>query len=123
MDSISSREAYEKLKSNAILLDIRPEYETNLRVFDVNNVVYLPYSTVGEMPCEIPKDSLLIIADSVGNQSPIVARYLREQGFSHVVSLAGGIVDWDRAGLPLKKDVDYEMIGGCACRLHPQKPI
>ena len=32
--------------------------------------------------------------------------------------LSGGMVEWERAGLPIAKDVDYEMIGGCACRIH-----
>jgi rhodanese-related sulfurtransferase len=120
--SLSTREAYELLNNNdAVLLDIRPEYETDFRVFDVPQIYYLPFDTYHEKLNAIPKEVFLIIADSVGNRSVEVARYMLGQGYSKVACLAGGIVAWDRAGLPLSKDKDYEMVGGCACRLKPQK--
>jgi rhodanese-related sulfurtransferase len=120
--SLSPREAYEYLKDGAAIVDIRPEYETSFRVFDVPEVIYLPYSIYRDEFYLIPKETPLIIADSVGNQCKTVAAYLMEQGYSQVACMTGGIVEWDRAGLPLKKDGDYEMVGGCACRLQPQKP-
>lgn len=119
--SISPREAYEYLQENAVLVDIRPEYEICLRVFDVPKVIYLPYNIYKDKYSIIPKDIFLIVSDSVGNQSAIVVQFLIDQGYSSVASLTGGVVAWDRSGLPLLKDVEYEMIGGCACRLHPQK--
>lgn len=121
--SLSTREAYELLNNNdAVLVDIRPEYETDFRVFDVPRIYYLPFDTYQEKLDAIPKDIILIVADSVGNRSIEVARYMLEQGYSKVACLAGGVVAWDRAGLPLSRDKDYEMVGGCACRLKPQKP-
>jgi rhodanese-related sulfurtransferase len=120
--SLSPREAFEYLQDNSAILDIRPEYETSFRVFDVPKVFYLAYRLYRDEISLIPRDIPLIIADSVGNQSKEVACYLTSQGFHQVAYMAGGIVEWDRAGLPLKKDVDYEMIGGCACRLQPGKP-
>lgn len=120
--SLSPREAFVYLQDNAVILDIRPEYETSFRIFDVPKILYLSYSLYREELFQIPNDIPLIIADSVGNQSKEVACYLIEQGYLQVAYMAGGIVEWDRAGLPLKKDADYSMTGGCACRLQPQKP-
>jgi rhodanese-related sulfurtransferase len=120
--SLSPREALEYIQNGATILDIRPEYETSFRIFDISKVFYLPYSLYRNEFSLIPKDVPLIIADSVGTKSTEVARYLMEHGYSQVKCLAGGIVEWDRTGLPLKKDTDYEMVGGCACRLQPQKP-
>lgn len=123
LNSLSPREAFELLKENsAVLVDIRPEYETDFRVFDVPQIYYLPFDMYQEKLNAIPKEVFLIIADSVGNRSSEVARYMLRQGYSKVACLAGGVVAWDRAGLPLSKDKDYEMVGGCACRLKPQKP-
>ncbi|HYE84446.1 MAG TPA: rhodanese-like domain-containing protein [Clostridia bacterium] len=124
MDSIihlSPREAFEYLKNDTAILDIRPEYETSYRVLDVPNAFFLPYNSYQDNLDKIPKDIRLVVVDSVGNRSTEVARYLIEQGYPQVVCLAGGIVAWDHVGLPIKKDVGYEMVGGCACRLHPQK--
>ena len=120
--SLSPREAFEYLQNHSAILDIRPEYEICFRVFDIPRVFYLDYHLYRDNLSLIPRDIPLIIADSVGNQSKEVANYLISQGFLQTAYMAGGIVEWDRAGLPLKKDVDYEMIGGCACRLQPQKP-
>lgn len=118
---LSPREAFEYLKTDAAILDIRPEYETSYRVFDVPKVFFIPYSSYHDNLNILPKNIRLIVADNVGIQSTEVARYLLEQGYTQVACLAGGIVAWDHAGMPLTKDRDYEMVGGCACRLHPQK--
>lgn len=119
--SLSPREAFKYLQENAAILDIRPEYETNFRVFNVSQIYYLPYDTYHDKFSAIPRDTFLIVADSVGIRSSEVARYLLEQGYSKIACLAGGVVAWDRAGLPLSKDKDYEMVGGCACKLKPLK--
>jgi rhodanese-related sulfurtransferase len=120
--SLSPREAFEYLQSGAAILDIRPEYETSFRVFDVPTVYYLPYNELRDKFSIIPMDIPLIIADSVGTKSIDIAQFLMMKGYTLIACLAGGIVEWDRAGLPLNKDVDYEMVGGCACRLQPQNP-
>jgi rhodanese-related sulfurtransferase len=119
--SLSPREAFVQLQDKAVVLDIRPEYETSYRVLDVPKVFFVPFNSYRDNLDMIPKDTLLIVADSVGNRSPEVARYLIAQGYTQVVCLAGGVVAWDHDGLPLAKDKDYEMVGGCACRLHSQK--
>ena len=117
---LSPREAFVYLKDNAAIVDIRPEYEINYRVFDVSKIFYLPYDSYRDNFYIIPKDLFLIIADSVGIRSAEVARFLFLNGYSKVAYLAGGIVEWDRDGLPLIKDLDYELTGGCACRLQPK---
>ena len=119
--SFSPRQALELTKKNAIIVDIRPEYETSYRAFDVPNVIYLQYNSYRENFNIIPKNNLIIIADRAGIQSKTVAHFLIEQGYEDIACLAGGIIEWDRDGLPLLKDADCEMVGGCACRLHPQK--
>lgn len=119
--SFSPHEAYEHLKDNAAIVDIRPEYEVEYRTFDVPRMYYLPYDSYQDTTIEIPRDILLIVADSAGNRSAEVALYLQEQGYPEVACLAGGVLAWVRAGLPLVKDDDYELSGACACRLRPQK--
>ncbi len=118
---LSSREAFAYLQANAAIVDIRPEYETDYRVFAVSRIFYLPYGSYRDKFHIIPKDMLLIVADNVGILSAEVASYLINQGYPQVACLAGGVVEWNRDGLPLVRDMDYELIGGCACRLHPKK--
>lgn len=117
---ISAREAFALLMKNAAIVDIRPEYETNYRVFDVPRVYYLPYGSYRNRFEVIPKDMPLIIADNVGLKSGEIACFLMAQGYPWVMCLAGGVVEWNHDGLPLAKDLNYELIGSCACRLHPK---
>lgn len=119
--SLSPREALERLQENAAIVDIRPEYEISFRSFDVPKVLYIPYELFYENTCMIPKNMMVIVADSVGNKSSEAAKHLISQGYSQVACLSGGMVAWDRAGMPLSKDEEYAMSGGCACRLRPQK--
>lgn len=119
--SLSPREAFEYLQDNAAILDIRPEYETNFRIFDVPKVFYLNYDSYRENFNSIPRDLPLIIADSVGMQSVEVAKFLISQGYLYIACLAGGVIAWDHMGLPLKKDMGYSMDGSCGCRLQIQK--
>ena len=118
---LSPRQAFVYLLGNAAIVDTRPEYETNYRVFDVLKVFYLPYGSYRDKFHIIPKDILLIVADNVGIRSAEVACYLIAQGYPQVVCLTGGVVEWNHDGLPLDRDMDYEMIGGCACRIHPKR--
>ncbi|ABW18661.1 rhodanese-like domain-containing protein [Alkaliphilus oremlandii] len=119
--ALSPREAYAHIQDGAVIIDIRPEYETNYRVFGVHTVYLLSYSTYKEKFHEIPKEKRLIIADSVGLKSPEISKFFHDQGYPQVAYLAGGVVAWDKDGLPLIKDLRYELNGGCACMLRPKK--
>lgn len=120
---LSPKEAFAYLQDGAAIVDIRPEYETNYRIFDVGSVYLLSYSSYKQTFHEIPKEKPLIIADSVGLKSPEVARFLHDQGYPRVSYLAGGVVAWDHSGLPLSKDLGYELNGVCACKLRSKNPL
>lgn len=118
---LSPRRAGECLQGGATLVDIRPDFETSFRVFDVPRLFYLPYATYRERFSEIPRGAPLVVADNVGTKSPEVARFLVSQGYGDVAFIVGGVVAWAQGGHPLKTDPDYELVGGCACKLKPKK--
>lgn len=118
---LSPCEAFFYLQDEAILVDIRPEYEINYRVFDMPNVYLLPFPSYRERFNNLPKEKPVIIADSVGLKSPQVAQFLVDQGFSQVAYIIGGIIAWEHCDLPLTKDLEYQLNGGCACMLKPKK--
>jgi hypothetical protein len=35
--------------------------------------------------------------------------------------MAGGIVDWERDGLPLKTNIEERLSGSCMCQLKPRE--
>lgn len=115
--------ALEYIQNGAIILDIRAEYETNYRVIDCPDIFYLSFDSYKENYYRVPKEKEIIIVDNVGLVSPEVGKFLVTQGYNKVFYISGGIIAWDHSGLPLKKDIEFELNGGCACQIRPKKKI
>lgn len=49
-------------------------------------------------------DKPVVVMCASGGRSLLAARTLREMGYRHVSSLAGGFVEWKEAGLPVEVD-------------------
>ena len=113
---VSAREAFQLLNSGAVIIDARLDYELS-RLFDVEQIIYCPYDEIKNHLMDLPADKPLIIADAVGLRSKEVSKYLTENGFTKIYNLAGGIVDWDRAGFPVTTDKTRMLTGSCMCQL------
>jgi rhodanese-related sulfurtransferase len=113
---VSGRECMEICREEGILLDVRPEYELT-SLFDFEWVYYCPYDEIKDHYMELPEDVTLIIADAVGLRSKEVATFLKNKGFSMILHLSGGIVDWERDGLPVTIDKSKRLSGSCVCQL------
>jgi rhodanese-related sulfurtransferase len=62
---------------------------------------HIPMTDILEKDPDIPKDEEVIVVCSTGYRSNIVASHLKQDGFSHVHSLAGGLIAWQNAGYGL----------------------
>lgn len=114
---LSGREAIQCIKQGAVLIDIREFYDINYKIFDVENVINIPKSELEKNLNQIPKDKPVIIADAFGiNSKPIVLQ-LKNEGFTNIANLIGGILEWEKDGLPVKKDFKGELNGPCLCML------
>jgi rhodanese-related sulfurtransferase len=114
---LSPKESFELCQKGAILVDVREEYLTGHKTFDVEHVIYCPRSLINERLNRLPKDKPIIIADSVGLRSNEAIVILMQNGFRNIANLAGGLVEWERDGLPLKSDIKEKLSGSCLCQL------
>jgi len=119
--NLGAHDAYrEATEGEAIIVDVREERLTGYKNFDVPRLIHMPKSRIGQdyvsLPCNMP----LIVADSVGLRSHEVMEFLLERGFANVANLAGGIVEWEQDGLPLKTDITEQLSGSCVCQLRPR---
>ncbi len=82
-----------------VLVDIRErsEWETGW----IDGALRVPMSELSNQ-LEEHRDRTLVIYCAHGNRSLRVADALAEAGYGDPVSLAGGIVAWERAGLPVE---------------------
>jgi rhodanese-related sulfurtransferase len=113
---ISGRECLEICHEEGILVDVRPDYEMT-SLFDLKSILYCPYDEIKEHYQNLPGDVCLVIADAVGLRSKEVAIFLMEKGFKNILHLSGGIVDWERDGLPVTIDKSRRLSGSCLCQL------
>ncbi len=119
--NLSAREAYkETIENNAIILDVRELRLIGYKRFDVSQVIYMPFSTLNTNYQSLPVDIPVIVADSVGLKSHEAMEFLGGKGLTNIANLAGGIVEWERDGLPVKKDISEQLDGSCACQLKPR---
>ena len=113
---VSGKESMDILKEEGYMLDIRPEFELT-KLLDIENVLYYPYEDIRDHLEELPHDTWLILADAVGLRSKEIAFLLKEKGFENILHLAGGVVEWERDGLPVTLDKTRRLTGSCMCQL------
>lgn len=115
--NLTPQEAFHYLQEGAMLVDLRENYETNFRVFDVPEVLYIPWSQFASKYQLLPKDRPLILADASGIYAREAARILSREGYVNIAKLSGGMIDWHSEGLPVLKDAEFELGGQCACKI------
>lgn len=121
VQNLTPRESFELCRKGAVIVDVRESYMNNFRMFNVENVIYLPYSRLASSHSSLPADKLLIFADSVGLKSRESVLFMTEHGFKNVFNMAGGIVDWEKDGLPVTTDIKNRLSGSCMCQLKPRE--
>jgi rhodanese-related sulfurtransferase len=118
---VSPGEAFDLCGKGAVIVDVREEYLNNFKNFDVPEILFFPISRLEQKLSKLPQDKYLIFADTVGLRSKEAVVLLRNKGYIKIANMAGGIVDWERDGLPLKTNVEERLSGSCMCQLKPRE--
>ncbi|MDP2875245.1 MAG: rhodanese-like domain-containing protein [Holophaga sp.] len=118
---LAPQEALEVLQQGAVLLDLRSDELVEMKAFSVPEIIYLPHITLAEHAADLPKDRLLILADSSGVYTKGAATTLKALGFDKIACLNGGMIAWDQANMPLVTDPDALLHGDCACVMRSKK--
>lgn len=84
-----------------LLVDVREPDE--FHVVRVGGSVLLPLSTFMQQYQQLPGDRPLLILCRSGNRSSAATAHLLANGWRDVNNVAGGIIDWERAGLPVNR--------------------
>ena len=121
VQNLTPKGSFELCRNGAIIVDVRESYLNNFKIFNVGNVIYLPYSELIGSFSDLPRDKILVFADSVGLRSRESVLFIKEQGYENAFNMAGGIVDWERDGLPLITDINYRLSGSCMCQLRARE--
>ena len=88
---------------NALVLDVREEGEHKLG--HILNSTLIPLGKLNERIGELEKykEQPVVVVCRTGNRSGSACTALGKHGFTQVYSLAGGVMAWQKANLPLEK--------------------
>ena len=84
-----------------LLVDVREPDE--FRTVRVDGSVLVPLSTFMLRYEQLPKDTPLLVLCAAGSRSAAATAHLLANGWSDVTNVAGGIITWERSGLPVKR--------------------
>lgn len=90
-------------RENALVLDVRTDDE--FKQGHIINSMHIPVGLLTSRMSELQKHKSqpVVVVCRSGNRSNQACAVLRKQGFESVYGLAGGIVAWQNATLPLEK--------------------
>jgi len=91
-------------RNDATVLDVRTDKEFNEG--HIVNSIHIPQANVTERIAELEKlkHKPIIVSCRTGQRSGQVCGALKKQGFDHIYNLAGGVMAWQNANLPLIKN-------------------
>ncbi|MBP6470639.1 MAG: rhodanese-like domain-containing protein [Chloroflexi bacterium] len=100
-DTVDAQTVYDiKDRADVVVFDVREQDE-----YDAGHIPGVTLIPLGEVPnrlSEIPKDKTVIMTCRSGNRSGQAADFLRQNGYTNVHNMEGGIVAWQQAGLPVE---------------------
>ena len=118
---LSPKETFEICKMGATIVDVREDFMIGYKKFNVPLVLYFPLSELNTNFNKLPTDKYMILADAAGLRSKETVILLIKKGIKNIANLAGGIVEWERDGLPLQINSKEELSGQCPCQLTAKK--
>jgi len=90
-------------RDNAYLLDTR--LEELYKKGHITGSRNIPYTQFSRRFREIPMDRTIVIIDMLGNPEYVpLGWFLKNNGYSDVSILKGGMTNWQKEGLPVEKN-------------------
>ena len=92
-----------QLTSQVHLVDVRrpDEYTGELGHIDGSKLIVL--DTLPDQLDTLPKDEPIVFVCRSGGRSAQAAAFAKQNGFSHVFNMKGGMMLWNSLGLPIRK--------------------
>lgn len=99
--SIDVGEANSRARTGAVIVDVREPAE--FEQARVPGAALVPMSSFAARYEELPRDRPLLVMCASGNRSQAATAHLLRNGWTDVVNVSGGIVAWEKAGLPVTR--------------------
>ena len=103
LNQVSTAEATRLINDDALVLDVREDKEW--AEGHIPNARHIPMAQLSKRLVELDKFKAkpIVVNCRSGHRSASVCRTLKKNGFENVHNLAGGILAWEQAGLPVTR--------------------
>ena len=101
---INTNEAVRLLnRDDTVVVDVREDNEVSTGM--ISGAKHIPLASLSQQLSQLnkSKDKPILIYCRSGNRSGTACQKLSQEGFSDVYNLAGGIMSWESANLPISK--------------------
>lgn len=90
-------------RQHGVVLDVRDK--NDFRAGHIVDALNIPHTQIKQRIAELDahKDKPVIVVCKLGQNAGLVARTLKQAGFTQVYKLGGGITEWTSEQLPLVK--------------------
>ncbi|MDQ2964830.1 MAG: rhodanese-like domain-containing protein [Chloroflexota bacterium] len=95
------REGAGAAASAPLIVDVREPNE--FAAVRLEGVALVPMSTFATRFEELPRGRPLLIMCAAGSRSAAATAHLIRNGWTDVTNVAGGITEWEKAGLPVQR--------------------
>ena len=89
---VAELDAWRRSGKDVAVLDVREDWEVN--TVSLPGTVNIPMQQVPQRVTELPRDKPLVVMCHHGGRSRQVTGWLRQNGFTQAINLAGGIHAW-----------------------------
>ncbi len=86
------------------IIDVREPSEFNGPLGHIEGADLVPLGTVADECEDWDKEKPLLLICKMGGRSHRACTYLKDEGFTSLTNLLGGMTGWNRAGFPVTKD-------------------
>jgi glyoxylase-like metal-dependent hydrolase (beta-lactamase superfamily II)/rhodanese-related sulfurtransferase len=91
--------------SEARLVDVREVHEYSAELGHVAHTELVPLDTVGAVAHNWNREEPIVVICRSGGRSGRAAQLLESMGFKRIASMAGGMLAWNQAALPVNRSV------------------
>ena len=101
INNINVQEAKEHFDKKTEFLDIREKYEN--QEIRIPGATLIPMSELNARWQEIPKDKEVVVYCRVGSRSASLLGQLAGMGYTNLLNMEGGIIDWHNKEFPVEQ--------------------
>ena len=96
-------EQVQKSQGQISIIDVREDDEWIGELGHIGSAKLINLGKLPDKVSEVPKDKTVVIVCRSGGRSARATAFLKQQGYTHVYNMLGGMILWNQKGLPVTR--------------------